>query len=156
MARPPKPIDPDQVEKLAGIGCTLDEMAAFVGVTAGTFQRRAKREEALRLALERGRMRSRVTVRRALYQHALAGKPAVLIFLAKHALGLKDGVALELSGPDGGPIATRVAQSEAVVKVEGLLADLTARLSGGHSAAAAARPDAVDDGSDPRHGSSEA
>src|SRR5271155_3372288 len=96
-------IDLEQVEKLAGIQCTDEEIAAFIGVSVSTIERR-KKQPAFANALARGKARGRVSLRRSLWALAQKGNPAANIFLAKNLLGYKDYFSNEHSGPGGGPI----------------------------------------------------
>jgi hypothetical protein len=103
MARPRVKIDVAELEKLYGMQCTDEEVAAFVGVSTRTL---ARRKEVSKFAevIDRAKARGRVSVRRALFRLAAAGNIAAVIFLAKNLLGYKDIVSNEHSGPDGTPI----------------------------------------------------
>src|ERR1700689_1662809 len=103
--RKPVNIDLEQVEKLAAIQCTEAEIASGLGVGVRTIERR-KQQPDFAEAMDRGKARGRVSLRRNLWSLANKGQPAANIFLAKNLLGYKDYVANELSGPDGSPIAT--------------------------------------------------
>jgi len=104
MARPEAKIDLAELEKLAGMQCTNDEIAAFFGVSKRTILRRCKVEK-FRELIEQGRAKGRVSVRRALFKLAGAGNVAAAIFLSKNLLGYKDYFSNEHSGPGGAPIA---------------------------------------------------
>lgn len=93
----------EDVEKLAGLQCTEAEIASFLGVSVRTIERR-KSQPAFAEAMERGKARGRVSLRRSLWALAQKGNPAANIFLAKNLLGYKDYFSNEHSGPDGGPI----------------------------------------------------
>src|SRR5580693_5597669 len=103
MARPRVKIDVAELEKLYGMQCTDEEVAAFVGVSTRTL---ARRKEVSKFAevIDRAKARGRVSVRRALFRLAAAGNIAAAIFLAKNLLGYKDIVNNEHSGPNGSPI----------------------------------------------------
>ncbi len=102
--RKPVNIDLEQVEKLAAIQCTEVEIASVLGVSVRTIERR-KQQPDFAEAMDRGKARGRVSLRRNLWSLANKGQPAANIFLAKNLLGYKDYIANEHSGPDGGPIA---------------------------------------------------
>ena len=91
----------EEVEKLAAIQCTDVEIAAFFGVSVRTIERR-KSQAAFAEAIERGKAKGRVSLRRYLFALAAKGIPAAAIFLSKNLLGYKDYFANELSGPNGG------------------------------------------------------
>jgi hypothetical protein len=103
MARPRVKIDVAELEKLYGMQCTDEEVAAFVGVSTRTLARR-KDVKKFAEVIDRAKARGRVSVRRALFRLAAAGNIAAAIFLAKNLLGYKDIVSNEHSGPDGVPI----------------------------------------------------
>ena len=103
MARPKVKIDLGELEKLATLQCTEEEIAAYLGISARTLQRR------LRVAkfgdiVERARAKGRVSVRRNLFRLASGGNVAAAIFLSKNLLGYRDVVNTEHTGPAGGPI----------------------------------------------------
>ena len=92
MARPRKVIDERQVEALASIMCTTEEIAAVVGCSQDTLERR------FAAALENGRLRGRQSIRRKVYHLAMEGNAAMLVWLSKQYLGQTDALRHELSG----------------------------------------------------------
>ena len=103
-------IDLEEVERLSTIQCTDQELASYFGVDVKTIERR-KKKAAFAAAVERGRAKGRVSVRRNLFALAAKGNVAASIFLAKNLLGYKDYFSNEHSGPDGGPIAISVIEA---------------------------------------------
>ena len=103
MARPESKIDLVELEKLCGMQCTDEEVAAFFGVSTRTIERR-RRVERFRGVMERAKAKGRVSVRRNLFRLASGGNVAAAIFLAKNLLGYRDVLSNEHSGPNGGPI----------------------------------------------------
>ena len=104
MARPKVKIDFDDVEKLYTMQCTDDEAAAFLGISTRTLSRRRQSNKKLAEAIECGKAKGRMSVRRSLFRMAANGNVAAAIFLAKNLLGYKDIVSNEHSGPDGSAI----------------------------------------------------
>jgi DNA-binding Lrp family transcriptional regulator len=84
MGRARKPIDLARVERLAAAGATDQEIARKVGVSEATLKIRARE------ALDRGRARFRVLLRRLQLRAALRGSVPMLIFLGKNFLGQSD------------------------------------------------------------------
>lgn len=103
MARPAVKIDVGELEKLASLQCTDYEIAAFLGVSTRTLQRRLKIAKFSEV-VENARAKGRVSVRRMLFRLANNGNVAAAIFLAKNLLGYRDVVNTEHTGLDGGPI----------------------------------------------------
>lgn len=96
-------IDPAELEKLCALQCTDLELAAWFGVSVRTIERRRKRP-AFAQAIERGKAKGRLSLRRSLWALAVKGNPAANIFLAKKLLGYTDLLRNEHTGPDSGPI----------------------------------------------------
>ena len=84
--RTPTAIDLNLVESLAGVGCTVEEIAAELRISARTLQRREK-QKAFGAAMERGRARGRASLRRAQWKSAQAGNVTAQIWLGKQMLG---------------------------------------------------------------------
>jgi len=104
MARPRVKINLTELEKLYGMQCTDDEVAAFLGISTRTLTRRKQVKKTAEV-IDRAKAKGRVSVRRALFRLAASGNVAASIFLAKNLLGYRDVRSNEHSGPDGGPIA---------------------------------------------------
>jgi hypothetical protein len=87
----PKLVKPDlsEVEKLGALQCTFEEIGAWFKVDKRTINRWAK-QPAFAEALERGKAAGRASLRRAQYQAAMNGNPAMLIWLGKQILDQKD------------------------------------------------------------------
>lgn len=85
MARPKLQIDPNQVEQLAAIFCTVEEMAAVLGCSKDTLERR------FAAPIERGRAKGRSSIRRAQYKVAITKEnTSMLIWLGKQYLAQKE------------------------------------------------------------------
>ena len=96
MPRPPARIDLDELEKLASIHCTDEEIAAFFGIRRETFSRRKK--GAVLETVERGRAKGRASLRRLQWAAAQKGNTGMLIWLGKQLLGQRDETKVEHSG----------------------------------------------------------
>jgi hypothetical protein len=100
MARPKVKLDLVELEKLYGMQCTDEEVAAFLGISTRTLARR-KGVKKVAETIERAKAKGRVSVRRFLYRQAASGNIAAAIFLAKNILGYRDVLRNEHSGPEG-------------------------------------------------------
>lgn len=103
MARPPKPINQDQLKKLAAIGLSNAEIAAVLDCSPDTIERRYHN------LLERGREHRNASLRRKQFEVAMSGHPTMLIWLGKQFLGQTDKTAV--TGADGGPLQVSVLDS---------------------------------------------
>jgi hypothetical protein len=103
VARPKAEIDLVELEKLCGMQCTDEEIAAFFGVSTRTIERRRQAKQFGEI-MDRAKAKGRVSVRRSLFRLAAGGNIAAAIFLAKNLLGYRDVLNTEHSGPGGGPI----------------------------------------------------
>ena len=103
MGRATIKIDVAELERLATLQCTDEEIAAFLGISSKTLQRRLKIAK-FGEGVERARAKGRVSVRRMLFRLANNGNVAAAIFLSKNLLGYRDVVNTEHTGLAGGPI----------------------------------------------------
>ena len=105
--RKPAKIDLAELENLCGLECTDEELAARFSVKVRTIERRRK-EPAFAAAMNRGKAKGRISLRRQLYIQAIQhGNIPALLFLAKNQLGLRNGRSNEPSGPNAGPDQTK-------------------------------------------------
>jgi len=112
-----------ELGKLCALQCTDEDIAAFFGVKLRTIERR-RQKPAFAAAMESGRAKGRLSVRRSLFTQANNGNTAAAIFLAKNLLGYRDVRSNQHSGPDGGLIAI---QSGHRSDAPGVLASVLAR-----------------------------
>ena|SRR5580704_5899850 len=103
MPRPKLRIEIAELEKLYQLQCTDKEVAAFLGISVKTLERRKKIQKFAE-AMDGAKAKGRVSIRRMLFTLGAKGNVAAAIFLAKNLLGYKDYFTNEHSGPDGGPI----------------------------------------------------
>lgn len=82
--RPRKDLDEKAIFKLAELGCTMNEIAAFSECSVDVLERRC-----LEL-IQRGREHCKIAIRRAQINLALSGNPAMLIWLGKIILGQRE------------------------------------------------------------------
>lgn len=91
MARPKLEIDGTEVEKLASIGCTTQEIAAFFDCSKDTIENRFSAE------LAKGRENGKTRLRRLQLQAAQKGNVVMLIWLGKQMLGQKEKVEADVN-----------------------------------------------------------
>ena len=96
--RPPTPIDLDVVRRASGIGATVDEIAAVLGVPRRTLYDRMEQDPEIRHALDEGRDQGRITLRRLQWQQAQNGNVTMQIWLGKQLLGQRDKHEVEQTG----------------------------------------------------------
>ena len=119
MARPRLDIDEQQVERLASIDCSYDEMALILGCSASTLEKRFS------AVIEKGRADGKSSLKRTQFKVAM-GSPAVyddegnkvqaetspnptmLIWLGKIRLGQREVQHMRLGTPDGKPLPAQI------------------------------------------------
>ena len=84
MGRAKTEIDRKRVETLAGIGCTVGEMAVVLGCSKEILERR------FATSIEKGRAEAKASLRRMQWQAAQKGSTAMLIWLGKQVLDQND------------------------------------------------------------------
>ena len=82
--RPKVAIDPTIVEQLAGINCTVDEIASVLGCHKRTIERR------FAAIIKKGRDRGTMSLKRAQHTLAMKGNATMQIWLGKQYLGQRD------------------------------------------------------------------
>lgn len=126
MPRQKAPIDPEALEKLAGLQCTVSEAAAFLEVAQSTLSTRMKTDKLLADAWERGRELGKVSLRRSQWEAAKSGDRTMLIWLGKQWLGQRDRMEQDVKSDTavrfiaewGTPASVEVAAAEAVAEIE--------------------------------------
>jgi len=98
MAPPRIELDLELVEKLAGIGCTMIEIAAVCKCSVDTLERRCAD------VIIKGRESAKASLRRMQWKKAEKGNTTMLIWLGKNMLGKRYKNYYEHSGKDSGPI----------------------------------------------------
>jgi hypothetical protein len=101
--RKPAQIDLMELEKLCSLQCTDRELADWFGVSTRTIESRKKRREFAE-AIQRGRSKGRISVRRAQMKMLESGNGTMGVWLGKQMLGQRDTVTTEHVGAGGGPI----------------------------------------------------
>lgn len=103
VGRPALNLDEMLIEELAGIGCTMIEIAKICKCSVDTLERNFAD------VIENGRENFKMSIRRAQYRAATEGSkkgehlnPTMLIWLGKQHLNQRDKQ--EITGADGGPI----------------------------------------------------
>lgn len=101
--KPYKLIDIEVAKRAASLMCTNNEIATICGIAHSTFYEHLKNQPELAEALEEGRDRARVSLRRVQYEAAMSGNTTMQIWLGKQWLGQKDRH--ELAGDPDRPLS---------------------------------------------------
>ena len=87
MARPKKHnIDPEQVEKLAALGCNNSEIASFFNCSESLIRKSYSE------FLTKGRAEQKIRLRQLQWKSAEKGNVTMQIFLGKNMLGQQDRI----------------------------------------------------------------
>jgi len=97
--RIPIQISEEEVEKLASLHCTQEEIAAWFDMKLDAFETRLRRDKSLREAYDRGIGKGKVSLRRHQWKMVEEGNPTMAIWLGKQLLGQRDKTSLEVSQP---------------------------------------------------------
>jgi hypothetical protein len=108
MAKPKPQLTPEQIKRVetyAGIGLSVEKMAAIFGISKRTLERIVKAQPEVNDALLKGRAIASSTVLKTAYDMATSGKnPVMTIFWLKVREHWKETQVLEHTGKDGAPI----------------------------------------------------
>ena len=97
VGRPRFEFDLQQVQALATIQCTDDELGAVLGCSTDTIGRRKQEDPDFAEALKRGKEQGKVSLRRLQWKAAQNGNITMLIWLGKQFLGQRDRLQQESS-----------------------------------------------------------
>ena len=97
--RPRTVFDLQEVEKVAALGCTYEEAAAFFSVSLCLIKTRATDDAEWRQAWDRGAAKTNMSLRRAQLTLALDGNATMQIWLGKQRLGQKEPMRPENEKP---------------------------------------------------------
>jgi len=103
--RPRLEFDLRMVEDLGKIQSTHSELAAVLGVSVDTVERRLRDDPEFCSAYEKGLENGKSSLRRIQWKAALGGNTTMQIWLGKQYLGQRDQARQELTGAEGGPVA---------------------------------------------------
>src|SRR4051812_39720264 len=90
-------IDLAELEKLAAMQATDEEVAAWFGVTTRTIERRPQDPPFLEI-MERGKAKGKLNMRRAQLRLLEKGTPTMAIWLGKQCLGQTDEIRHDIHG----------------------------------------------------------
>lgn len=102
IGRPKAEINTADLEKLAGLHCTYEEVAGWFGITKQTVINRLKSDEDIKNAWDRGIAKGKIGLRRLQWRIAEQGNSNMAIFLGRVYLGQRDKP--EDNGADEAPL----------------------------------------------------
>ena len=99
MARPHVQINWEEFDKLLAFQATQEELAGWFNCSTDTIERAVKREHNMSFAdySHQKRMPGKISLRRTMWQLAMAGNVPMLIWLSKQHLGFSDKPSFDLS-----------------------------------------------------------
>jgi hypothetical protein len=107
-------IDLVELEKLCVLQCTDEEMAAWLGVSVRTLESRRKQPQFAEV-MNRGKVKGRISVRRAQMKLLDAGNATMGVWLGKQLLGQRDVTPIEVSGPNGQAVKISLEDLDAAI-----------------------------------------
>lgn len=119
--KPRKRIDLAEVERLASLGLTREQIATSLGVSESTFYNRMRAEEAFAEAVKRGEALGISTVASKLMEQINEGNTTAMIFFLKSRAGWRESSELrvETNAPSEGMEAIYARMREACVTHKG-------------------------------------
>ena len=87
--KPPTNLDLEELEKLCGLQCTMEEMGAWFGLNARTMKVKASQPK-YREVMQRGYAKGRISVRRNQMKLLEEGNATMGVWLGKQLLGQRD------------------------------------------------------------------
>jgi hypothetical protein len=119
-----------QIEQLAGYGLTIPQIAAVIGCSAATLERRKADADTVLTAFTRGRARAEAMIGKSLFEKAKAGEGWAVQWWEKTRAGRSEKQVLEHSGPEGGPMKVEVSDATADARLAAIVARAAARDAG--------------------------
>lgn len=99
----------EQIEKMAGYGLNMTQIAALLGMSKDTIERRANEDPAISAAIEKGRAEAIHKVAESAYKQAVSGAcPAMTMFYLKCRAKWKETQVMEHTGADGEALGPQV------------------------------------------------
>lgn len=90
MGRKPIEIDLSEVERLAGLGLTDEEISSALGIATSTLYERKKQLSEFSEAIKRGKAIAGGKVANKLFEQCLRGNVGAIVWYEKTRRGLKD------------------------------------------------------------------
>lgn len=104
MSKETRYFTPEEIERLgrmAGVGCNVEQMAAIIGVSKTTLERRMVDQPGVKEGILKGRAAAGDAVMETAYQMAVSGKSAVMtIFWLKCREHWKDRTDINITADD--------------------------------------------------------
>lgn len=116
--RPKLDLDYKLLEGLCQVHCTFEEISSILKISIPTIQRRIKKELGITFEgyYKKNSAGGKMSLRRAQFKTALAGNPAMQIWLGKQMLGQKDQPAGEDEATTASPVSVNIQIQDASIK----------------------------------------
>lgn len=98
MGRAKLQFDPVEVERLAGLGLTNEEIALALGISEATLYRRKVDTESFERAMKRGKAKVKVDIGNRVYEKAMEGDSSMLKWFEQSRFGYSEKQAIDHSG----------------------------------------------------------
>lgn len=99
--RKEKPVNIDQIEKLASLGVTVSQIAGFFNMTEKSLYRKAEKNAEITCAINRGRSKGVITASAKLYEKMQDGDTRAIMFYLRAKGGFNDRVNVDITSSDG-------------------------------------------------------
>jgi predicted transcriptional regulator len=100
MGRPKAEIDVKEVERLAGLGLTQEEIALSLGIGESTLRKYKAQDSVYSEAIKRGKANACSEVSNQLFQQCKKGNIAAIIWYEKTRRGMSDKVSVSVTELD--------------------------------------------------------
>lgn len=99
--RRPKPVNLEEVEKLASLGISVLQIAHFFDMTEKSLYRKAEKAPEIMMAINKGRSKGVIQVAAKLYEKIQQGDTKAIMFYLRAKGGFNDTLRVDHTSSDG-------------------------------------------------------